>query len=98
MILAAGATGLLGSEIVRRLLSGGREVRILVRPTSDYSSLVEAGAQPVEGDFKDPPSLADAVRGVETVVTTANSARRGPPDTVEAVDLHGNQHLIEAAA
>lgn len=89
---------MLGREIVRRLLEQGREVRILVRPTSDYSALVATGAQLVEGDFKDPGSLAAAVRGVETVVTTANSARRPPPDTVEAVDLHGNRHLVEASA
>lgn len=97
MILVAGATGMLGSQIAKALLAKGREVRVLVRPASDYSDLVEAGAQPVEGDLKDSPSLAHAVRGVDTVVTTANSARRGPPDTVEAVDLRGNQDLIEAA-
>lgn len=97
MILVAGATGMLGGEIARRLLAQGQEVRILVRPPSDHAALVEAGAQPVLGDFKDPTSLAAAVRGVDTVVTTANSARRGPPDTVEAVDLNGNRHLIEAA-
>jgi NADH dehydrogenase len=89
---------MLGSEIVRRLLAQGREVRILVRPQSDYAALVDAGAEPVIGDFKDPPALQAAVRGVDTVVTTANSARRGPPDTVEAVDLHGNRHLIEASS
>jgi NADH dehydrogenase len=97
VILVAGATGMLGSEIVRRLLEQDREVRILVRPPSDYAALVDAGAQPVIGDFKDPPSLQAAADGVDTVVTTANSARRGPPDTVEAIDLQGNQHLIEAA-
>jgi uncharacterized protein YbjT (DUF2867 family) len=98
VILVAGATGMLGSEIVRRLLAAGREVRILVRPPSDYAALVEAGAEPVIGDFKDPPSLAAAVQGVDCVVTTANSARRGPPDTVEAVDLRGNHDLIAAAS
>lgn len=98
MILVAGATGMLGSEIARRTLEQGHEVRILVRPQSDYSALVDAGAQPVHGDFKDPNSLEVAVRGVGTVVTTANSARRGPPDTVVAVDLRGNHDLINAAA
>lgn len=89
---------MLGGEIVRRLLEQGRAVRILVRPTSDDSALVAAGAQPIEGDFKDPRSLAAAVRRVDTVITTANSARRAPPDTVEAVDLDGNRHLVEASA
>ena len=34
MILVAGATGVLGSEIVRRLLSRGQKVRALVRQSS----------------------------------------------------------------
>jgi uncharacterized protein YbjT (DUF2867 family) len=97
MILVVGATGMLGSEIVRRLLVEGREVRILVRHGSDFSALVDAGASPVYGDLKEPPTIEVAVAGVETVITTANSARRGPPDTVEAVDLHGNRTLIDSA-
>jgi uncharacterized protein YbjT (DUF2867 family) len=98
MILVVGATGMLGSEIVRRLLEQGRDVRILVRPGSDFAALVDAGAKPVYGDLKEPPTIAAAVEGAETVITTANSARRAPPDTVEAVDLRGNRTLIDAAA
>ena len=42
MILIVGATGYLGGIITRRLLAQGREVRLLVRPGSDYRPLVEA--------------------------------------------------------
>ncbi len=97
MILVVGATGMLGGRIAQRLLEGGQQVRILVRPGSDYAELERAGAQPVIGDLKEPDTLAAACRDVGTVITTANSARRGPPDTVEAVDLDGNRSLIEAA-
>lgn len=98
MILVVGATGMLGNLIARRLLHQGRDVRVLVRPDSDYGGLVKAGAEAMHGDLKDADSIHAAVRDVETVVTTANSARRGPPDTIEAVDLHGNRALIDAAA
>lgn len=97
MILVAGATGNLGGLIARRLLGEGRAVRILVRPGSDHASLVAMGAEPVIGDLKDRPSLDAACHGVDAVVTTANSALRPPPDTVEAVDMQGNRSLIEAA-
>jgi NADH dehydrogenase len=97
MILVVGATGSLGSLITRRLLAQESEVRILVRPGSAYDSLCAAGAQPVLGDLKDPTSLASACAGVTTVITTANSALRPPPDTVETVDLQGNRNLIDAA-
>jgi NADH dehydrogenase len=97
MNLVVGATGNLGGSYARRLLSAGRKVRILVRPGSVYGELVGAGAEPVIGDLKDPDSLAAACAGVEAVVTSANAIRRGGEDTIDSVDLHGNQHLIEAA-
>jgi uncharacterized protein YbjT (DUF2867 family) len=39
MILVVGGTGRLGGQIVHRLLTDGRNVRVLVRPQSDYESL-----------------------------------------------------------
>ena len=97
MILVVGATGNLGGSIARALLAEGKKVRILVRPGSSYRDLVDMGAEPVTGDLKEPASLSAACAGVEAVVTTANAIGRGGGDTLESVDLHGNQHLIEAA-
>ena len=97
MILVAGATGQLGGIITRRLLAQGQPVRILVRPQSSFQPLVEAGGQPVFGDLKDRASLDPACEGIETLITTANSARRGGEDNVQTVDLAGNRNLIDAA-
>ncbi len=97
MILVAGATGQLGGIITRRLLAQGQPVRILVRPQSSFQPLVEAGGQPVFGDLKDRASLDPACKGIETLITTANSARRGGEDNVQTVDLAGNRNLIDAA-
>jgi uncharacterized protein YbjT (DUF2867 family) len=97
MILVVGATGAVGGAIARGLLARGRDVRILVRPGSDYHSLVEAGAEPVEGDLKLPASLVAACAGADTVITTATAGARGGADTPQTVDLEGNRHLIDAA-
>jgi uncharacterized protein YbjT (DUF2867 family) len=109
MILMVGATGVVGGMIARRLLDEEKEVRVLVRRDSPSSQLVErglatsaeelieAGAQPVHGDLRDRASLDVAVEGVETVITTANSAMRGGADNPQSVDLEGNHNLIEAA-
>ena len=95
--------------ITRRLLEEDKEVRVLVRRDSPSSqlvqqglatsaeSLIEAGAQPVHGDLRDRASLDAAVDGVETVISTANSAMRGGADNPQSVDLDGNRNLIEAA-
>jgi NADH dehydrogenase len=87
----------MGGMIARQLLEQGQDVRVLVRPQSNYQPLVEAGARPVFGDLKDRASLDEAVRGVDTVITTANSAQRGGEDNPQTVDLQGNANLIDAA-
>jgi NADH dehydrogenase len=97
MILVVGATGMVGGMIARRLLEQGQDVRILIRPGSHYQPLVDAGAQPIEGDLKEPGSLVAACTGVATVITTASAGSRGGADTPQTVDLEGNRHLIDAA-
>ncbi len=95
--LVVGATGELGGAIARMLLAQKRHVRCLVRQHSKYQPLVEAGAEIVWGDLKDRKSLDPGCAGVETVITTANSARRGGQDNPKTVDLEGNRNLIDAA-
>ena len=109
MILVAGATGIVGGMITRRLLEQGKDVRILVRHNSpseqlakegratSAEELLEAGAEPVYGDLRDRASLDGALEGIETVITTANSVGRGGEDNPQSVDLEGNRNLIEAA-
>lgn len=109
MILIVGATGILGGMITQRLLGEGKDVRILVRQDSPSEQmakqrmatsaqfLINAGAKPVYGDLKDRASLDRACEGVDTLITTANSAMRGGDDTVDSVDRQGNRNLITAA-
>ncbi|MGE0450644.1 MAG: SDR family oxidoreductase [Vicinamibacterales bacterium] len=98
MVLLVGATGRLGGRVARELLSRRTPVRALCRPQSGSGALRRMGAEIAIGDLKDAASLAAACAGVETVVTTANSARRGGDDTVDTVDRDGTASLIDAAA
>jgi NADH dehydrogenase len=97
MILVVGATGLAGGMIARGLLAKGKSVRALVRESSDYRGLIEAGAEIAFGDLKNAASLEPAMRGVDVVITTASAGQRGGADTPISVDLEGNGHLIAAA-
>lgn len=97
MILVAGASGVLGGRIVRRLIEEQHPVRGLVRTQEAAELLRRMGADPVFGDLRRPDTLSNAVRGVAAVVTTANSAARGGADSIESVDRGGNSALIDAA-
>jgi len=103
MILVVGSTGMVGSDVCRRLLAQGQDVRALVRPTSDpgkVAALRDAGARIVVGDLRDPASLETACRGVQTVVCTVSamphSYEPGVND-IRTTDLLGVLDLISAA-
>jgi uncharacterized protein YbjT (DUF2867 family) len=102
MILVAGATGALGSEICRRLVERGRHVRALTRASSDparVAALRAIGADVVQGDLKNHPSLAAACEGVDAVISTVSMIATGKEgDSFQTVDEQGQLALVRAAA
>jgi uncharacterized protein YbjT (DUF2867 family) len=101
MILVAGATGILGSEIVRQLREQDKPVRALVRKTSDpakVAQLERLGTTIVEGDLTDRASLDGVCRGAETVITTVTAtSSQTPGDSIPTVDHAGQLNLVDAA-
>lgn len=101
MILVAGASGLVGSEVCRRLTRRGQAVRGLVRATTarpKVEALRDCGVELAAGDLKDPDSLTAACRGVNAIISTASSTlSRQPGDSIESVDLEGQLNLVDAA-
>jgi uncharacterized protein YbjT (DUF2867 family) len=96
MLLLTGATGLVGSTLLPRLLAEGTEVRCLVRDPRHL------GAQRVRvqialGDLTDPPSFRNALRGVQTVVHLAASIRDQPRGSIEELDGIATWRMVEAA-
>ena len=73
MILVTGASGFLGSELVKQLVANGESVRIIVRPSSDISHLasIKDKIEIMEGDILDVPSLEIAMDGIEKIYHSA---------------------------
>jgi uncharacterized protein YbjT (DUF2867 family) len=101
MVLVIGSTGLLGSEVVRRLRLEGKAVHALARPTANterLESLRQSGAEVVFGDLKQPDTLKAACRGVEEIIATASSTlSRQANDSIETVDREGYLRVIDSA-
>ncbi|MFC3456540.1 NAD-dependent epimerase/dehydratase family protein [Amycolatopsis speibonae] len=91
-ILVTGATGLVGTRLLPRLVEAGHDVRALVRSERPLPSGVEG----VVGDILDPDSLPAAVKGISAVVHMAAVLRTPNPEQIEQVNLDGTRNLIEA--
>ncbi|MEJ7827037.1 MAG: SDR family oxidoreductase [Segetibacter sp.] len=100
-IMVVGSTGFLGMEICRRLLEANKQVKGLVRASSDetkVAALKQMGVETVVGDVKDKTSLDNGFKGVYAVISTASSTlSRQEGDSIETVDNAGQLNVVEAA-
>ena len=97
-VLVVGGTGLLGERVVAELLSRGKRVRALVRPTSDATRLERTGVEIARGDMMDPASLLDAMDSADAVVSTAAGYTRHSKGDTNEIDTIGNRNLADAAS
>ena len=95
--LVTGATGFVGWHVARKLLDRGVRVRVLARDPSRVREL--EGAEAVQGDLRDPDSLAGAVAGCETLYHVAADYRLWVRDAREmfASNVDGTRNILEAA-
>jgi dihydroflavonol-4-reductase len=100
MNLVTGGTGFVGSHVVRALLEKGRLVRCLVRPQSRRENLDGLDVELAAGDLTDPPSLAAACSGVETLYHVAADYRlwAADPSEIYRANAGGTENLLAAAA
>jgi NADH dehydrogenase len=96
VLLLTGATGLIGSSLLRRLTARGEPVRCLVRDPRRLGS-ERVRVQITIGDLTDPRALRRAMRGVRTVVHLAASHRDQPHATIEELAGMATWRLLRAA-
>jgi NADH dehydrogenase len=96
VILLTGATGTVGSALLRRLTAAGRPVRCLVRNPKRLGP-ERVRVQIALGDLADPASFRNAVRGVDTVVHLAGSIRDQPRGSIEELNAMATLRLVRGA-
>ncbi len=96
MILLTGATGSVGSALLRRLVADRQQVRCLVRDPRRLGS-ERVRVQIALGDLSNPASFRHALRGVDTVVHLAAAIRDQDDASIEEVNGVATLRLLRAA-
>ena len=98
MDIITGATGLLGNALIRELLNKGRDVRALVRKSSDTACFADCEVEKVFGDVLDFESLKKAFSGAEHIYHLASevSIMPGRHKKLREINITGTDNVIKA--
>ena len=97
MIFITGASGLVGSHLVKQLVKEGKQVRALYRSTIPVIEGAE-GVEWIKGDILDVISLEEAMEGVEEVYHCAAVVSFNPrkKDLLHQANIEGTVNIVNA--
>jgi nucleoside-diphosphate-sugar epimerase len=91
-VLVTGASGALGSAVVKRLCEEGKKVRIFARRVPDS---IAGDIEVAIGDLGDPTAVDRAVRGAKTVIHCGAAMKGGWPDHLRGT-IVGTRNVLDA--
>jgi nucleoside-diphosphate-sugar epimerase len=100
-VLVTGATGNVGSRVVRELLERGVPVRAFVRDPGKAAAQLGDHVEPAVGDFGDPGSMKAALDGVDGVfLACSNQPRQVEYETrvIDAAREMGVRRIVKLSA
>jgi len=97
--LITGATGFIGSAIVRELIKEGEEVKVFLRKTSNTRNIDSLDVERAYGDIRDGDSMKRALKGCDTLYLTAAYFAHWAPDpkVLYEVNVGGTRASLKAA-
>jgi dihydroflavonol-4-reductase len=98
--LVTGATGFVGSAVVKALLARGQPVRVLIRAGSNRHNLRDLAVETVVGDLEEPSTLRRVVVGCKALYHVAADYRLWTrrPAAMYRTNVDGTRALLRTAA
>lgn len=98
-VFLTGATGFIGSYVLRELIAQGHTARCLVRDPSVTLTEVGDQVETVKGDILKPKTLVGTMRGCDAVIHLVGIIEERPDDgvTFEAVHYEGTKNVVDEA-
>lgn len=98
-VLLTGATGYVGSYVLRELLRQGHTPRCLVRSSPGDLAVTDDAIEVAEGDVTVPSSLSGAFAGCDAVIHLVGIIEERPARNVtfDRIHVDGTRHVVEAA-
>ena len=94
-VFVTGATGFIGSELVKKLIAAGHQVHGLTRSDAGVEQLKAVGAEVHRGDFTDLDSLRSGAKGMDAVVNLGfnhdmSRFAQSAKEEIEAIEALGS--------
>ena len=94
-VFVTGATGFIGTELVKELIEAGHQVRGLTRSDAGAEQLKAVGAEVHRGDLTDLDSLRSGAKGMDAVVNLAfnhdfSKFAQNAKDEIQAIEALGS--------
>jgi len=97
MILVTGASGFVGSHLIKGLSEAGHLVRAFIRRPDEAKGVQGERIETAIGDVGDPESLFNAVKGCDAVIHLVGIIQPGPGYSFKSVHVEGTRNVVEAA-
>ena len=93
-----GATGFVGAEVAKQLLTRGHNVVALARSPEKAALLTMLGAEVLQGDITEPDTMRAGMQGVDGVFHIAGWYKTGAPRAdgeATAINVNGTRHVLD---